>query len=78
MTPGPCLLILVTEFHGFNVPFSFVSHVGMLIMCKWPRLNLGTGGPPHVHVALITGTLSPPSTPLLYMDLQLCRDSFVS
>lgn len=29
-----------------NMPFGFVSHFGMLILCKWPKLNLGTGGPP--------------------------------
>lgn len=46
ITLGQCLLIIVIECHCLNVPFGFVSHFGMLIMCKWPKLNLGTGGPP--------------------------------
>ena len=50
---------MVTGFHCPNVFFSFLSHFGMLIMCKWPRLNLGTGALLvwMEHPALISGTL---------------------
>lgn len=49
MTPGHCILNMVTEFHRPNVPFGFISRFGMLIMYKWPRLNLGVGGLPHMN-----------------------------
>ena len=50
---------MVTGFRCPDMFFSFLSHFGMLIMCKWPRLNLGTGALPvwMEHPALISGTL---------------------
>lgn len=55
-----------------DVPVSFVSHFGMLVMRKWSKLNLGTGALP-VSIQLLFW--EPSRHSFVIYGLQLCRDT---